>query len=84
MVKMAIYTQKCEQKWLKINNRAEGGGAKGVVIKTSWVEKNRKINNRGWDNYSELESTDWALFANSVLKLQIYCFFVLHVKYQFY
>ena len=25
MVKMAIYTQKCEQKWLKINNR---GGVK--------------------------------------------------------
>ena len=40
MVKMAIYTQKCEQKWLKINNR-------GVGIKMSWVEKNRKINNRG-------------------------------------
>ena len=39
MVKMAIYTQKCEQKWLKINNR-------GVGIKMSWVEKNRKINNR--------------------------------------
>ena len=40
LVKMAIYTQKCEQKWLKINNR-------GVGIKMSWVEKNRKINNRG-------------------------------------
>ena len=40
MAKMAIYTQKCEQKWLKINNR-------GVGIKMSWVEKNRKINNRG-------------------------------------
>ena len=39
MVKMVIYTQKCEQKWLKINNR-------GVGIKMSWVEKNRKINNR--------------------------------------
>ena len=42
MVKMAIYTQKCEQKWLKINNR----GAGGVGIKMSWVEKNRKINNQ--------------------------------------
>ena len=40
MVKMAIYTQKCEQKWLKINNR-------GIGIKMSWVEKNGKINNRG-------------------------------------
>ena len=37
---MAIYIQKCEQKWLKINNR-------GVGIKISWVEKNRKIKNRG-------------------------------------
>ena len=37
---MAIYTQKYEQKWLKINNRGAG-------IKMSWVEKNRKINNRG-------------------------------------
>ena len=25
MVKMAIYIQKCEQKWLKINNRGGGG-----------------------------------------------------------
>ena len=41
MVKMAIYTQKYEQKWLKINN---GGG---IGIEMSWVEKNRKINNRG-------------------------------------
>ena len=31
---MAIYTQKCDQKWLKINNR-------GVGIKISWVENNR-------------------------------------------
>ena len=36
MVKMAIYVQKCEQKWLR-----------GVGIKMSWVEKNREINNRG-------------------------------------
>ena len=40
MVKMAVYTQKCEQKWLKINNR-------GLGIKMSWVEKNRRINNQG-------------------------------------
>ena len=26
MVKMAIYTQKCEQKWLEINNGGGGGG----------------------------------------------------------
>ena len=36
MVKMAIYTQKREQKLLKINNR-------GVGMKMSWVEKNRKL-----------------------------------------
>ena len=42
MVKMANYTQKCEQKCLKISNRE-----KGVGIKMSWVEKNRKINNQG-------------------------------------
>ena len=28
MVKMAIYTQKCEQKWLKINNKDVLGGKK--------------------------------------------------------
>ena len=46
--------KKWEQKWLKINN-------KGVGIKMSWVEKNRKINNRGGDYYSGLESinSDW-------------------------
>ena len=36
MVKMTIYTQKCEQKWLKINNR-------GVGLKMSWVEKIEKL-----------------------------------------
>ena len=46
MVKMAIYTQKCEQKWLKINNRVGGGGGRDGR-KMSWVEKNQKINNRG-------------------------------------
>ena len=62
MVKMAIYTQKYEQKWLNINKR-------GVEIKMSWVEKNRKINKWGvcvcvrgggvlgeGDDYSGLES----------------------------
>ena len=43
---MAICTQKCEQKSLKINNRVGGWGG-GVGMKMSWVEKNRKINNRG-------------------------------------
>ena len=52
MVKMATYNQKCEQNRLKINNM--GGG---VGIKMSWVEKNRKINNRG-DDYSGLESKE--------------------------
>ena len=31
MVKMAIYTQKWEQKWLKINNREGEGGDKDVL-----------------------------------------------------
>ena len=52
MAKMAIYTLKCTQKLLKINNR--GGG---VGIKISWVEKYRKINNRGGGDYSRLESS---------------------------
>ena len=30
MVKMAIYTQKCDQKWLEINNRV--GWNKGVLV----------------------------------------------------
>ena len=62
MVKMAIYTQKCEQKWLKINNR-------GVGIKMFWVEKNRKINNRGsgGDDYLGLESTKFQ-FRLTILK----------------
>ena len=29
MLKMTIYTQKCEQKWLEINNRWGGGGGGG-------------------------------------------------------
>ena len=55
MVKMAIYTQKYEQKWLKINNR-------GVGIKMSWVKKNRKINNRGRDDYSGLARVAFQAF----------------------
>ena len=47
------YTQKCEQKWLENNNRWGGGGD---GIKMSWMEKNRKINNRGGDDYLGLES----------------------------
>ena len=31
---MAVYTQKCEQKWLKINNRRTGGG---TIIRDSGV-----------------------------------------------
>ena len=46
-MKMAIYTQKCGLFTLKNNNKGEGG---------SWVEKNRKINNQGGDDYSRLES----------------------------
>ena len=42
MVKMAIYTQKCEQKWLKINNGGGGGGENVLGGK-----KNRQMNNRG-------------------------------------
>ena len=51
MVKMAIYTQKFEQKWLKINNRGLGGWNKDVL-----GDKNWKINNPGGDDYSGLES----------------------------
>ena len=50
MVKMVIYNQKCEQKWLEINNRR--GWNKDVLGE----KKNRKINNRGVDDYSRLES----------------------------
>ena len=53
MVKMAIYTQKCEQKWLKINNK--GAWNKDVL----GGKKSKKIKNReggGGDNYSGLES----------------------------
>ena len=42
MVKMAIYIQKCEQKWLKIKNRGGSGGWNKDVL----GEKNRKTNNR--------------------------------------
>ena len=60
-MKMAIYTQKCEQKWLRINNRAAGG--RGVGGGWGWNKdvlggKKSKINNRwGWgDDYSGLEN----------------------------
>ena len=52
-----------------------------VGIKMSWVEKNRKINNQGGDDYSGLESTllifflkKWKLqffFCGSVLPSQL-------------
>ena len=63
MVKIAIYTQKCQQKWLKTNKRERG---RGGWIKMSWVEKNRKINNlgEGGDDYLGL-----------MLK-RIYCFWI--------
>ena len=48
MVKMAIYTQKYEQKWLKINN--SGGWNKDVL-----VGKKSKIGGGGGD-YSGLET----------------------------
>ena len=59
MVKMAIYTQKSEQKWLKINDNRGGGGWQEVGIKMSWVEKNRKINKI--NNYLGLESTNFKI-----------------------
>ena len=40
MVKMAIYTQNCEQKWLKINNT--GGWNKDVLVEKKWKINNRK------------------------------------------
>ena len=57
MVKMAIYTQKCEQKRLKINTRGGGGRNRDLL----GGKKNRKINNRGageggGDAYWGLES----------------------------
>ena len=39
MVKVAIYSQKCEQNDWKLIKE-------GIGMKMSWVEKNRKINNR--------------------------------------
>ena len=46
---MAIYTQKREQKWLKINN--SGDWNKDIL-----GEKNKKNNNRGGDDFLGLES----------------------------
>ena len=62
MVKVAIYTQKCEQKWLKINNR-------GVEIKMSWVEKNWKINNWGGGTIIRLFRT-WEYIQLELLVIQ--------------
>ena len=65
MVKMAIYTQKCEQKWLKINNK--GGG-----IKMSWVGKNWKINNSGLEssNYASVFGTVLSLYTTIIMEVQ--------------
>ena len=59
-MKMAIYTQKCEQKWLKINNR--GGWNKDILgVKKS---KNKQP---GGDDYSGLESNDIMGFLDGFL-----------------
>ena len=50
---MAIYTQKCEQKWLKINNR--GGGGAGLEERYPGLKKIEKLTIGGDDN-SALES----------------------------
>ena len=62
---MAIFTQECEQKSLKINNRGKGIG--GVGIKMFWVEKNQKINNQERDDYSGLESIFWDFGISTVM-----------------
>ena len=67
MVKMAIYTQKCEQKWLKINNRGGGGGG----IKMSWVEKNRGINNRGGRLFGTWEYMFFSVLINITIGISI-------------
>ena len=54
MVKMAIYTQKCEQKWLKINN--SGWGGVGGWNKDVLGGKKSKNLQSGGDDYSGLES----------------------------
>ena len=43
MVKMAIYIEKCEQKWLKINNTGGGMGERGVWNKDVLGGKKSKI-----------------------------------------
>ena len=67
MVKIAIYTQKCEQKGLKINNR-------GVGMKISWVEKNRKINNRGG---GQLFGTREYVIHSNCARLHNFFFFIM-------
>ena len=54
MVKMAIYTQKCEQKRLKINTRG-GGGRNRDLLGGKKIEK-LTIGGRGGDAYWGLES----------------------------
>ena len=57
MVKMAIYTQKCEQKWLKINNK---GGWNKDVLGGKKIEKLAI----GDEDYSVLKSTSTVLAKN--------------------
>ena len=57
MVKMAIYTQKCEQKWLKINNK---GGWNKDVLRGKKIEKLAI----GDEDYSVLKSTSTVLAKN--------------------
>ena len=54
---MAIYTKKCEQKWLKINN-------KGGWIKDAMGGKKIEKLTIGGDDYSGLESTSTVLAKN--------------------
>ena len=57
MVKMAIYTKKCEQKWLKINNK---GGWNKDVLGGKKIEKLAI----GDEDYSVLKSTSTVLAKN--------------------
>ena len=57
MVKMAIFTQKCEQKWLKINNK---GGWNKDVLGGKKIEKLAI----GDEDYSVLKSTSTVLAKN--------------------
>ena len=57
IVKMAIYTKKCEQKWLKINNK---GGWNKDVLGGKKIEKLAI----GDEDYSVLKSTSTVLAKN--------------------